>query len=337
MKVGTGEHTYDWVENWAKVPDSETTRLGWSHHGIVYSETGDLITYHQEDGTFLRFGKDGTLKSSWKGWFNDAHGITLVNEGDIEYLWVADNGRKRLSKHNYEYPEGGPSAPIRGQVWKTTLDGRKVMSLDMPDLPVYATTDYMPTWVAVNEERCGGNGDVWVTDGYGSNYIHRFDKSGNYISSINGSEGDTGDFNCPHAILIDFRKAEPELYVADRGNGRVQVYDTEGKYKRGFGEDFLTSPSGFATHGDMMVIAELKARVVLLDINDNLLEYLGGNVEVADTEGWPNDLDASGKPIRPAVLETGKFNSPHGMTVDAEGNIYVAEWLVGGRHIKLAK
>ena len=99
----------------------------------------------------------------------------------------------------------------------------------------------------------------------------------------------------------------------------------------------MTSPSGFATHDNLMVIAELKARVLLVDVEDKLVASLGGDPEVADTEGWPNDLDDTGKPIRPKSLAYGKFNSPHGMAVDAEGNIYVAEWLVGGRHIKLAK
>ena len=99
----------------------------------------------------------------------------------------------------------------------------------------------------------------------------------------------------------------------------------------------MTSPSGFATHGTLMVVAELKARLLLLDGEDRLVTGLGGDPEVADTEGWPNDLDETGKPIRPKSLASGKFNSPHGMAVDADGNIYIAEWLVGGRHIKLAK
>jgi len=337
MKVGSGDYTYEWIDDWAKVPDSDTARLGWSHHGIVASETGDLITYHQEDGTVLRFDREGNLKGSWQGWFADAHGMTLVKEGDTEYLWIVDNGRKRLSTDGYVYPEGGPTGPIRGQAVKTTLDGKEVMSLDMLAISIYDEGDYMPTWAAVNEERCGGNGDIWVADGYGQHHVHRYDKSGNYVASINGTEGTAGAFNTPHVIYFDFRKDEPELYVADRSNGRVQVYDADGNFKRVFGEDFMTSPSGFATHGDNMVVAELKACVLVLDIDDNLLTYLGGDVAIADTEGWPNDLDSDGTPIRPATLTPGKFNSPHGMTVDSDGNIYVAEWLVGGRHVKLAK
>ena len=337
MRVGSGDHTYRWIEDWANVPDSESTRKGWSHHGIVVSDTGDIISYHQSDGTFLRFDEDGNLKSTWQGNFADAHGITLVKDGDTEYLWIADNGHKRQYYENYEYPEGSEGKRIAGQVVKTTLDGDEVMRVEPPDLPIYADGDYMPTWVAVNEERNGGNGDVWVTDGYGSSHIHRYDSGGQYLGSINGEEGDAGAFDCPHAIFFDNRKSQPELYVADRSNGRVQVYDADGNYKRVFGSDFLTSPSGFATDGDLLVIAELKARITITDMEDKPVVYLGDNFQVTDVEGWPNNTDDNGVPMRTKYIEKGKFNSPHGMTTDANGNIYVAEWLIGGRFIKLQK
>ena len=160
---------------------------------------------------------------------------------------------------------------------------------------------------------------------------------GGYIASINGEEGSVGAFDCPHAIFIDTRKAEPELYVADRANGRVQVYDVEGRFRRGFGNDFLTSPSGFATDGDLMIIAELRARLTLVDRDDRLVAYLGDNEPVCDGPGWPNNQDESGRSVATTLLEQGKFNSPHGMTVDADGNIYVAEWLIGGRFVRLTK
>jgi len=201
---------------------------------------------------------------------------------------------------------------------------------------------YSPTWVAVNEERHGGNGDVWVADGYGQSYVHRYDKSGNYIASINGEEGVAGRFNCPHAIFIDRRRSGQggsgtELYVADRANGRVQVYDLEGNFKRVFGSGFLTTPSGFAVHGDLLVIAELRARLTLCGKNDEFICYLGANEAVCDVEGWPNNKDASGNIIPTSLLESGKFNSPHGLAADAQGNLYVAEWLIGGRFIRLGK
>ena len=226
---------------------------------------------------------------------------------------------------------------VSGQVVKKTLDGETVMTLDKPDVPAYRDGDYMPTWVAVNEERHGGDGDVWVADGYGDSQLHRFDRAGGYLRSIDGEEGTAGRFDCPHAIFIDRRKAEAELYVADRGNGRVQVYDLEGSFKRMFGSDFLTSPSGLVSYQDNLVIAELRARLTVVDIDDRPVAYLGDNEPVADVPGWPNNLDESGQIIPSKLLEAGKFNSPHGMAVDADGNMYVAEWNIGGRFVKLTR
>ena len=200
---------------------------------------------------------------------------------------------------------------------------------------MYQEGNYSPTFVAVNEERHGGNGDVWVTDGYGESHVHRFSKSGEYLGSINGDEGRAGRFNCPHGIFIDRRRGDGELYVADRTNHRVQVYDLEGRFKRAFGSEFLSSPSGFVTHGDLMVVAKLRARLAVLDKDDNLLCYLGDNEQVCSVGGWPNNRNAGGELVPTAHLEPGKFNSPHGMAVDGQGNLYVAEWLIGGRFIKL--
>jgi len=333
MHVGSGDNTYNWVGDWAKMPESESASKGWAHPGIVVTESGDIITCHAGDPTVMTFDQDGNLKSSWTGDFVDAHGITLVKEDNIEKLWIADNGSKRGFQHGYDYLPGAESAS--GQVFKTTLDGQTVMVLARPPVDVYRDSRYAPTSIAVNEERLGGNGDVWVADGYGASYVHRFDKEGKYLSSINGEEG-AGRFNCPHGIFIDRRKADAELYVSDRANARVQVYDMDGNFKRSFGTDFLTTPSGFVTYGNLMIIAELEARLAITDVDDKLVTYLGDNEQVSSVNGWPNNKDEDGTVIPTALLEAGKFNSPHAIAVDADGNIYVAEWLIGGRFTKLA-
>ena len=333
MQIGSRTNTYEWQDSWAAIPESESARTGWSHHGVTVLESGEIISYHPGDPTMMVFDPDGTLVRTWQVDLSDAHGITVVKENGQELLWIADNGRKRQPGIGYDYP----GDEVRGQVLKMDLEGKVLASLEKPDLDVYREGMYSPTWVAVNEERHGGNGDIWVADGYGQSYVHRYDKSGNYISSINGEEGETGRFNCPHAIFIDRRSSPAELYVADRANSRVQVYDLEGNYKRVFGSDFLTTPSGFVTHGDMLVIAELRARLTLCGKNDEFICYLGANEEVCNVDGWPNNKDASGNVVATSLLETGKFNSPHGLAVDAQGNLFVAEWLIGGRFIRLGK
>lgn len=307
--IGSGQHTYEWVENWARIPDSESARTGWAHPGIVASETGLMATFHQADPTVLLFDADGTLHGAWEADVSNGHGMALVKEGDAEYIWLADNNT--------------------GAVIKTTLDGQTVMSINKPNLSIYKKGKYSPTSVTVFEERHGGNGDVWVSDGYGQYYVHRYTKSGEYLASINGEEGDTGRFDGSHGVAVDTRKSEAELYITDRSNNRVQVYDMDGNYKRAFGEDFLRLPSAFATDGENLIVAELRASLAVLDADDDLIERLGENEPVCDIDGWPN--------VAAEKIEPGKFNSPHGVATDADGNIYVAEWLIGGRTIKLLK
>jgi len=251
MRVGRGHQVYDWIEKWGKIPDSQSARDGWAHHGIVVSETGKVISFHQADPTVLVFDEEGDLENSWTATVQNAHGMEIVKEGNTEYLFLADN--------------------TTGGVVKTTLDGEVVLNIERPDIQVYAQGGkYSPTGVAVNQERHGGNGDVYVTDGYGSSYVHRYDKDGEHISSFNGEEGEAGGFATPHDVWVDTRKAEKEFYIADRANGRIQVYDLEGNYKRVFGRapaaDWLHSPAAFAQTGDLLIVAELRgSRITVLD------------------------------------------------------------------------
>lgn len=308
--VGTGSFQYEWVEDWATIPATPAGRSDGRTHGVACSERGYVIVFHQANPAVLIFDAEGRLVDCWGDRFPGAHGLTLVKEGGTEFLWLADSST--------------------GEVVKTTLEGETVMSLERPDLPNYrGGANYKPTWVAVHEEAHGGNGDIWVTDGYGANHIHWYNRKGQYIGSINGEEGAAGAFKCPHGISIDYRGGEGELYIADRGNHRVQVYDMAGNFRRSFGEDSLTSPCAFVTSGDLLIVPELRARVAVLDDDDHVVGYLGENEAICNIAGWPN---------HPAqLIQPGRFNSPHGIASDAQGNLYVVEWIIGGRITKLAR
>ena len=333
MRIGCNGHTSEWIENWAKIPDIASAREGWSHHGVVITGDGDIVASHPGDPEILVFTAEGDLKRSWPTGLTEAHGLTLVREGEKEYLWIADNGSKRGKDYGYKYPPG--SEKTSGKVVKKTLKGLTVMELRHPGLPVYENCNYAPTAVAVNGENEGGNGDIWVADGYGADYVHRYDKEGKLIGSINGEEGKAGGFDCPHSIYLDRRGSEPSLYVADRANARFQIYDSEGNFKRAFGSDFLTSPSAIVSYEGFLITAELRARITVIDSNDKLVGYLGENEAVCEIEGWPNSKDKTVEIVRSRFLELCKFNSPHGLDVDEVGNLYVSEWLIGGRSIKL--
>jgi len=310
MRIGSGKHTYEWIEDWARIPDTESSRASGRTHGVAVNGTGSILVFHEATPAVLVFKPNGSQQSAWGDHFPGAHGMTLVREGMSEYLWLTD----------YK----------AGEVVKTTLDGKRLMQLSRPEIAAYRDGRYAPTWVAVHEERHGGNGDVWVADGYGQSYVHRYDRAGHYLGSINGTEGKAGAFRCPHAVLVDMRKTEPELYIADRSNRRIQVYDLDGRYKRVFGDDIANCPCGVSTHGDEMLITEApyRARLTILDIDDRLVCALGVNDEVCTMEGFPNSRQ---------LVKSGKFNTPHAVTADPAGNLYVVEWITGGRITKLAK
>jgi hypothetical protein len=305
-----------------------------------------LIGFHA--GQLVTFDKRGHVLRRTPLGLTEGHGITLVREDGQEYLWVADPGFTVSTGADYEpdrtlRPEWGNGlrrAIDRPRVVKVSLDGRLVLELPEPPTDTRwlpgRLGSYRPCGTAVDEARFGGTGDVWVADGYGSSLVHRFDDSGQHSLQLSGDEG-AGRFECPHAVFIDRRDGKaPELYIADRGNRRVQVYDLDGQYLRSFGAGFLNSPSGFVQWGEVLIVAELFARLAVLDDADGLIGYIGFDEVAANRPGWPNAIAADGRAQAPELTAAGRFNSPHSMAVDTDGNLYVAEWLIGGRYTRLS-
>lgn len=301
--VGSGSHVYEANSNWAKLPDS--IRLGYTH-GIVTDAQDNVYLFHTNRPSVVKFDPEGNYISSWGDEYaGGAHGFYLHRESGGEFLYLTDTSR--------------------GLLVKTTLDGEKVLELGTPDLPGIYDDDhrYVPTDAAV-----APNGDIYVTDGYGQNWIHRYSSDGTYISSFGGTGSEPGKLSCPHGISIDTRNGEPELYVADRSNHRIQVLTLDGTHKR-FIDENMDMPCSFFIFGDELYFPDLHSRVTIFDRNDKLITHLGEDQQAYKQEGWPNLPESYFRPNR--------FSSPHGVCVDSKGDVYVAEWTVNGRVTKLTR
>jgi hypothetical protein len=307
--LGTTDETppvFGWVEDWIRVPEPSVLPGAGRTHGVVCTRNDDVLIFHQAQPSVLHYNASGVLIATW-GDYPGAHGMTLVEEGGEEFLWLTDE--------------------FSGKVEKCNLRGEVVAALLTPPHAAYRDTRFIPTWVAVDEERHGGTGDIWVADGYGAQLVHRFDSAGAYLQTIDGTEG-AGRFRCPHGLGFDLRSGkERNLYIADRGNKRLQVYAPDGSFRKTSGESFLTSPDIFIPLGNLALIPELFGRLTLLDMNDQPLGFIGEHPGLQTYPGWANEI-----PVTP-----GLFNSPHSAAADGRGNIYVVEWRTGGRVVKLVK
>jgi hypothetical protein len=304
MLITTALGKFRWIENWITIPDSPLGRTNGRTHGVAVLPSGDIVIFHQADPGVLIYSPRGELRDAW-GHFPGAHGLTLVEEDGEAYFWLTDE--------------------VLSRVVKTRMDGTVLAELGCPSHPAYENASYIPTWVAVAEHRFGGCGDIWVADGYGASLVHRFDSNGIFLGTLDGTEGG-GRFNCPHGLYYEARGAEPCFVIADRGNHRFQAYSPDGRFLRVFGEDTLHSPDTGVPWGKHLLVPELVAGLTVLDHNEKLVDRIGFQSDASELQGWPNER---------SNLKPGLFNSPHSAAVDPQGNIYVVEWITGGRVTKL--
>jgi hypothetical protein len=314
---------YRWHEPWAAIPASEPA--GWAHHGLAVTADGTILAAHPAAAELAELNRDGRVLRSVPTGLTECHGITTcAGVAGAESFLIADTGRKRDPATGYKANRMGPP-----QVIHVSATLAPIQRLQPPRHAAYEAAAYAPT-AAV---QAPASGDLWVADGYGASLVHRYNADGSWRSSLTGEEGG-GRFRCPHAVWIDRRRSEPELYVADRGNARIQVYDLDGVFKRLVRDPGLQAPSGFAAHGELLFVVDLNAAVAVLDREDRLVGLVGENRATLARPGWPNALDPGGEITRPP-LQQGLLNSPHAVAVDDGGCLYIAEWVIGGRIVRL--
>jgi DNA-binding beta-propeller fold protein YncE len=303
VTLGEGTHRYEWVKSWGPLPSSAD--YGNTHGGIVIDETERVYLNTDTTQAVLMFDTDGRFLSSWGQEFaGGLHGMTLVRDcGGEQQLYLTHTGRH--------------------EVVKARLDGTVLATLPFPAAAgVYAApANYQPTGVAV-----APNGNVYVADGYGQSWVHQYDPAGKYVRSWGGVGTDNGKFKTPHGIWVDTRGPTPLLLVADRENGRLQIFDLDGNFLQvvsGF-----RRPCGFHQLGDDLVVPDLGGRVTILNKDNQVTTQLGDN---------PNTALRAQNNVDRAQWQDGVFIAPHSARWDADGNLYVMDWNFRGRVNKLRR
>ncbi|HEY2381045.1 MAG TPA: hypothetical protein VGK48_07670 [Terriglobia bacterium] len=312
--------------NWLKLQEGRT-EIG-SMHGTVAVSSANEVYINVEGTVRQRFAvlgpnpglqvysADGKYLRNVPNAPFDLHGFVIRKEPDGEYIYASrlaagltaeDQKRAGLDKE---------------AVIKMTLDGKMVMTIPpsaIPDQFKNKAPDGRPV-MRLTSVAVAPNGDIYATDGYASDYIHRFDKNGKYIQSFGGKMAPYS-FRTMHQLTIDTRYTPARLLACDRANNRLVHLSLNGDFI-GVVATGLLAPAAVAVRGDYVAVAELRGRVTLLDKNNAIAATLSSNT-TADEIGR-NTTD-------PAKWKPGIANAPHGITFDAQGNIYVAEFSLFGR------
>jgi hypothetical protein len=174
------------------------------------------------------------------------------------------------------------------------------------------------------------NGDIILADGYASNIIFKFDKSGKYLMHFGKKGNGLKEFNTAHGMTLDTRYSPPRLLICDRNHepkGRLLHYDLDGN----FIDEVVTGlgmPTSAAVQGDYVSVPDLHGRVVILDKSNTIIAVLGHNPDRAQGASFNVPQDR---------WVEGIFSGTHGSYWDKDGNLYVQDWNISGRIIKLVR
>lgn len=304
--VGHNGFTYRVVPNWG-ILDAGKNPVNDCHEMVQDAKGRIFLLTNETKNNVLIYDKSGKLLDTWGNSYPGGHGLTLANEGSEQFLFICDTERY--------------------QVIKTDLKGREIMKLDYPrETGVYAyPSQFKPTETAINP----ANGDIYVADGYGSNYITQFDRTGKLIRFFGGAGADNDHFDCCHGIVVDTRttptRTGPTLLITDRRHNCLKRFTLDGKYLATIAlpGSYICRP---VIHGDNLYGAVFRSTsdsypnsgyVQILDKNDQVVSTPGGSAPV-----YQNGQLQEQRKDRSFMT----FMHPHDVLVDADENLYVAQW-----------
>ena len=304
VRMGAGTLTFDTVPGWGLGPDGKS-QIGSTHGGVAVDKAGQVYT-SAHAGVYV-FSPDGKLVRSLLGdAYTDIHDLKIRDEPGGEFLYGARNNAAEGVKFHAQTGEVALKLPFPKE---SGLDLKK----------------FSPTAIAV-----GPDGEIFLSDGYASNHVFKFDKSGKYLMHFGVKGNGLAEFNTAHGMVLDTRYSPPRLLICDRNHlpkGRLVHYGLDGSF---LGEvaTGLGMPTSASIRGDHVSVPDLQGRLVILDKNNTIVSVLGHNADAA--KGGSFNV-----PQKDWV--EGIFSGTHGSSWDGEGNLYVQDWNVSGRIMKLVR
>jgi len=329
--LGHGSHRYKLVEGWGDLDPAKYPIV--NCHAMV--QTADGLLHALCDGVrnnFLVYDKTGKLVRSWGTEYPGAHGLELITEGKQEYFLVVDGGWMVRG-------DNGKASREQGNVTKITTDGRHVFKLGHPS----TIGAYEP---GMRFQPCDAaaapNGDFYVADGYGSQWVLRYDARGKFIGKFAGPQdpNPAARLNGAHGVSIDARDpSNPMVVASSRSANQLKWFSLEGEHIK-----TVSLPGAYAGQ------AVFKGEFVYAGVcwskqngtgkrvaNSGFVTILDKDNRVISNPGGSEPKYVDGK-LQPMHQATRTFMHVHDVCVDDEDSVYALQWNAKGCYpIKLKR
>ncbi|WP_158968940.1 6-bladed beta-propeller [Paraglaciecola sp. L3A3] len=321
--VGHGDFKYKVNMLWGNLDPSKVPVE--NCHGLDFDSQGRIVMVTDSDvNNFIIYNQDGKLIDAWGTQYPGAHSVKLSKENGEDFIyivdcgWVLDRNRPDNQWKNKWYRQSGFIA-------KLTLDGKLVYTIGHPvTLGIYTPEmRYQPTDICI-----APNGDLYVTDGYGSDFVIHYDHNGKYIRHWGGHANQDKNLNLKntHGIGVDTRDPNNHhLLVSSRAERQIKKYSLDGQLLGA-----IELPGAYVG-GPIFKGENFYAPVCWSHIdnkmtpNSGFITILDKNNKVVSNPGGTQPVYKNGQ-LQPMQSTYDVFNHCHAVCVDDDENLYVGQW-----------